>query len=405
MTKPLEGVRVLEVAQAAFVPSAGLVLADWGANVIKVEHPETGDMVRGISVLGVDPQPTGIRYLWEIFNRGKRSIGIDLQNSEGREVLLRLVDQADVFLTNYLGSTRAQLKIDVNDIMERNSNIVYGRGTSHGPEGPDAELGGYDPMSYWSRNGMAIASMPDDYHYPISIPGPAFGDAQCGMALAGGIAAALYHRAQTQQGCVVDVSLLSSGLWAAQGTNVGACLIDQDTLPKYDRHRPHNPLANTYRTADNRYLTFGLLEADRYWPSFCRAIRHPELIEDERFASAEQRFANVEACVQLIDSIFAEQPLEIWVSALKKEGLLFSVVQTPKESQHDPQARINGFIQDVKTDSGVTLPITIAPAQFDKEAPVPSPAPGHAVDTDEVLVESGFDREEIMNLKIAGAIT
>ena len=404
MTRPLEGVRVIEVAQAAFVPSAALILADWGAEIIKIEHPERGDMVRGISVLGVDPHPSGVRYLWEIFNRGKRSVGLDLGHPAGREALMRLVDGADVFLTNFLGEARARLGIDTGDILDRNPRIIYARGTSHGPHGPEAELGGYDPVSYWSRNGMAVAAMPTDYEYPVAIPGPSFGDSQCGTALAAGVSAALYHRERTGRGCVIDVSLLSAGLWAAQGTNVGSCLADTETLPKYDRRRPPNPLANTYRTGDGRYLSLGLLEADRYWEPFCTGVGHPEVFDDERFTTTEKRRDNIEACVEVLDQIFAEQPLERWIEVLRELELPFGVVRTPKEAQQDPQARLHGFVQDLQLDGGVSLPVTVAPALFDEEAPVPTPAPSHAAHTDEVLREVGYSQDEVMELKVSGAI-
>jgi crotonobetainyl-CoA:carnitine CoA-transferase CaiB-like acyl-CoA transferase len=405
MTKPLEGVRILEVAQAAFVPSAAVVLVDWGADVIKVEHPERGDMVRGISVIGVDPHPSGIRYLWEIFNRGKRSVGIDVGHPAGYEVLLRLVDESDVFLTNFLGSALQRLQIEPDDIFARKPSIIYARGTSHGPLGPDAELGGYDPITYWSRNGMAIASMPVDYDYPVPIPGPSFGDSQCGTAMAGGIAAALYHRERTGRGSVVDVSLLSSGLWAAQGTNVGACLTDDDALPRHNRRRPPNPLATTYRTGDGRFVALGLLEADRHWPGFCEAIGHAELLTDPRFDTAEARRKNIELCVETLEGVFAKRPLAEWTKVLEQAGLPFGVVRTPREAQADPQARINGFVRDLPLDAGVILPVTVAPALFDGEAPVPTPAPAHAAHTDEVLEEHGYSWDEIVDLKVDGAIT
>lgn len=405
MSKPLDGVRVLEVAQAAFVPSAGQILVDWGAQVVKIEHPEHGDMARGIKVLGVDPHPSGVQYLWEIFNRGKRSVGLDVGHPDGYEALLRLVDDADVFMTNFLGTARTRLRIEPDDIRARNPRIIYARGTSHGPTGPDAEAGGYDTASYWSRNGMAVASMPVDYGYPIAIPGPSFGDSQCGTALAGGIAAALYQRERTGRGSVIDVSLLSAGLWASQGTNVGACLSDGDVLPAHDRRRPSNPLVNTYRTGDGRFIMLGSLQADRYWPRFCDAIGHRELLEDERFVDADRRREHIEACVQAIDAAFEEHTLDELTAAFKEVRLPFAVINTPREAQSDPQARLNGFIQDLTLDSGVTLPITVAPAIFDEEAPLPSSAPGHASDTDEVLAELGYSDEQIMELRIGGAIT
>ncbi|MEX2293551.1 MAG: CoA transferase [Acidimicrobiales bacterium] len=405
MSKPLDGVRVLEVAQAAFVPSAALILADWGAQVIKVEHPEQGDMARGINVLGVDPHPSGVRYLWEMLNRGKRSIGLDLGNPAGRDVLLRLVDEADVFMTNFLGVARSRLQIEPEDIRARNPRIIYARGTSHGPAGPDAELGGFDSVSYWSRTGMALAAKPVDYDYPIAIPGPSFGDSQCGTALAGAIAAALYQRERTQTGSLIDVSLLSAALWAAQGTNIGACLSDGDVLPAHDRRRPANALVNTYRTRDGRFMVLGALQADRYWPRFCEAIGHPELLDDERFADADARRANIEECVQVIDAAFAEHSFDHWAGAFQSARMPFGMVKTPREAQDDPQARINGFVQDLTLDSGVTLPVTVAPAIFDEEPPVAVPAPEHAADTDDVLVALGYSPNQIMELKIAGAIT
>jgi crotonobetainyl-CoA:carnitine CoA-transferase CaiB-like acyl-CoA transferase len=404
MTRPLEGVRILEVAQAAFVPSAALALVDWGAHVIKVEHPERGDMVRGISVIGVDPHPSGVRYLWEIFNRGKKSVGVDIEHPAGREVMLRLVDESDVFLTNFLGSARQKLRIEPDDIFARKPAIIYARGTSHGPEGHDAELGGYDPISYWSRNGMAVASMPVGYDYPIPIPGPSFGDSQCGMAMAGGIAAALYHRERTGRGSVVDVSLLSAGLWAAQGTNVGAYLTDDESLPRHNRRQPPNTLATTYRIGDGRFVALGLLEADRHWPGFCDAIGHAELVIDPRFDTADARREHIELCVEILEGIFAERPLDEWTKVLELAELPFWVVRTPREAQADPQARINGFVQDLQLDAGMTLPVTLVPALLDGEAPAPTPAPNHCMHTDEVLQELGYSWDEIVDLKVDGAI-
>jgi crotonobetainyl-CoA:carnitine CoA-transferase CaiB-like acyl-CoA transferase len=221
----------------------------------------------------------------------------------------------------------------------------------------------------------------------------------------GAIAAALYHRERTQEGCVIDVSLLGAALWASQGTNVGACLSDSEVLPAHDRRRPPNPLVNTYRTRDGRFIMLGSLQADRYWPRFCEAIGRPDLLVDARFAEADARRANIEACVQLIDAAFAEEPLEHWVKTFKDVRLPFGIIQTPREAQHDVQARLNGFIQDLTLDTGLTLPVTIAPAVFDEEPPVPTPAPHHATNTDEVLAEVGYSADQIMALRIDGAIT
>jgi crotonobetainyl-CoA:carnitine CoA-transferase CaiB-like acyl-CoA transferase len=223
--------------------------------------------------------------------------------------------------------------------------------------------------------------------------------------LAGAIAAALYQRERTQKGCVIDVSLLGAALWASQGTNVGACLSDGEVLPAHDRRRPPNPLVNTYRTSDGRFIMLGSLQADRYWPRFCEAIGRPDLLVDERFANSDARRANIEACVELIDAAFAEQPLEHLATTFKDVRLPFGIIQTPREAQHDVQAKLNGFIQDLTLDTGLTLPVTIAPAVFDEQPPVPTPAPHYATNTDEVLAEVGYSVDQIMALRIDGAIT
>jgi len=196
----MDGVRVLEVAIYAFAPAAGAVLADWGADVVKVEHPEAGDPLRGLVAYGVKPGDGGVTYLWEVLNRGKRSIGIDIASDDGRELLLSLCEGADVFLTNFLAPARQRLGIDADAVTARNPRIIYARGTGHGPRGPDADKGGYDGVSFWARSGVSIAAMLPDALYPVALPGPAYGDIQSGAHLAGGIGAALFRRERTGRG-------------------------------------------------------------------------------------------------------------------------------------------------------------------------------------------------------------
>jgi crotonobetainyl-CoA:carnitine CoA-transferase CaiB-like acyl-CoA transferase len=405
MSSPMEGVKVLEVALYGLVPTSGAVLADWGADVVKVEHPETGDPIRGLVAWGVKPGDGGVTYLWEVFNRGKRSVGIDIGTDEGREVLLKLVDEADVFLTNFLGPARRRLRIDAEDILTRNPRIIYARGTGHGPQGPDADKGGFDGISYWARTGAAVAAAPADYAYPIHLPGPAFGDIQTGMHLAGGVAAALFQRERTGKGCVVDTSLLASGLWAMQASTVACHVADLEVLPAFNRLRPGNPLANTYRTADGRFISLAFLEADRYWPGFCAAVGRPELVEDERFSDATRRLDNVTECVSLIDEIFAARTLEEWISVLSRQEGQWSVIRGVREAIDDEQAHINGYVQHVKYDNGAVLPLVSAPVQFDEEPPVLRPGPEHAADTDEVLLGAGLTWDDLMSLKESNAIS
>ena len=405
MTRVMEGVRVVEVALYGLVPTTGAVLADWGADVLKVEHPETGDPIRGLVAFGVKPGDGGVTYLWEVFNRGKKSVGIDIANEKGHEVLLSLVEQADVFLTNFLEPARRRLRIDVEDIMACNPRIIYGRGTGHGPVGPDADKGGFDGISYWARSGMSTAAMPADYDYPVPLPGPAFGDIQTGMHLAGGVAAALYHRERTGSGVVVDTSLLASGMWAMQASIAGAYAIGAKQLPKADRRRPMNPVANTYRTSDDRYLSLAMLEADRYWPGFCEAIGHVELAQDERFATARDRRANVDACVEVLDAIFRGRSLCEWEAALSSQEGQWAVIQTAGDALDDPQNMANGYIREVKYENGATLPLVTTPVQFDGHSPGLVPAPDHAADTDAALTGIGLTTDELLSLKVLGAIS
>lgn len=191
MSGPLDGIRIIEVASWMFIPSGGSVLVDWGADVLKVEHPETGDPQRGLVTSGLLPGGAGaVNFMMEQPNRGKRSVGIDLASPEGHEVLMKLVATADVFLTNYLPQVRAKLKIDTDDIRAANPNIIIARGSGAGPKGPEAHKGGYDGAAFWARGGVG-ESMPAREGWPPGQPTPAFGDVMAGLAAAGAIAAAL----------------------------------------------------------------------------------------------------------------------------------------------------------------------------------------------------------------------
>jgi crotonobetainyl-CoA:carnitine CoA-transferase CaiB-like acyl-CoA transferase len=401
----MDGVRVLEVAIYAFGPAAGAVLADWGADVVKVEHPQAGDPLRGLVAYGVKPGEGGVTYLWEVLNRGKRSIGIDIGTDDGRELLLSLCEGADVFLTNFLAPACTRLGIDADSVRARNPRIIYARGTGHGPKGPDADKGGYDGVSFWARSGVSVAAMAPDGRYPVALPGPAYGDIQSGAHLAGGIAAALFRRERTGEGAVVDVSLLGSGLWAMQPTIAGAHASGQEKLAPLERRRPANPLWNVYRTADGHFLALSMLEGDRYWPGFCIAVDRPELIVEERFADADARLANSEACVEVLDAIFARYPLEEWKRILGSQEGPWSVMQTPRAALDDPQALANDYVQWVKYDNGATLPLVTAPAQIDGTPAALRAAPGHGTETDEILVEAGLTWDDIIRLKVSGAIT
>jgi crotonobetainyl-CoA:carnitine CoA-transferase CaiB-like acyl-CoA transferase len=263
VTLVLDGIRVLEVAEYGFVPSAASVLGEWGADVVKVEHAVRGDASRGLSSFGVKPGQDGFTVLWEPFNRSKRSIAVDIGVPEGRDILMELAARADVFITSFLPAARRKLGIEVADLRAANPAIIYARGSANGQKGPEAEAGGFDALSYWMRTGLASAASvgtPDI----LQQPGPGLGDIQAGMSLAGGIAAALFHRMRTGEALEVDASLLAQGCWTMSSSLIAANLAGREERPTPDRRTFENPLTNTYRTADGRWLVFAMMQADRY---------------------------------------------------------------------------------------------------------------------------------------------
>ncbi|HET8882534.1 MAG TPA: CoA transferase, partial [Solimonas sp.] len=223
MTQVMKGVRVLEVAQFTFVPAAGAILADWGADVIKVEHPVRGDTQRGFINMGGIPVDPNRNPLMEHPNRGKRSVGIDVSTAEGQAVLYELAKTADVFLTNYLPSVRQKNRFDVEHIRAANPKIIYARGSAYGDKGPERDVGGFDGTAFWSRSGVGYAMSPAELEGPLSQGIMAFGDSIGGMTIAGGISGALFHRERTGEAVELDVSLLSTAWWAS-GANIAQFL-------------------------------------------------------------------------------------------------------------------------------------------------------------------------------------
>lgn len=401
----LDGVRVLEVAAYLFAPAGGAVLADWGADVIKVEPAQHGDPMRSTAAWGLPALVEGLSYTWEVANRGKRAVAVDLATPDGLEIILGLAEQSDVFVTNFLPDARRRLGIDVGDVTGRNPRIVYARASAQGPRGAGAERGGFDAISYWARSGAAASVTPRGSDSVLNMPGPGFGDVQAGMALAGGIAAALYQRERTGQGAVVDVSLLSAGLWAMQPTVTAASLIDVDLLGMQQRDMPANPLVNEYRTQDGRFVALAMLQADRYWPEFCLAVDRLEWLADPRLADGTSRRANARLCVSLLDELFASHSLSEWKEILSRQEGQWDVVQTPGEVPADPQANANGYVQHVEHDGRRAVVLVPAPAQFNESAPRLTRAPTHGEHTDEVLADLGFDTATITQLRTRGVVS
>ena len=410
MVKPMEGVRVLEVAQFTFVPAAGAVLADWGAEVIKIEHAEKGDAQRGLSkALGHDLVQKGSSFqpIMEGPNRGKRSLGLSLEKPEAKAILHELVRRSDVFLTNFLPSARAKLGIDVEDIKAINPDIIYTLGTGFGHSGPEADKGGYDNTGYWARGGSGDSSTYVGAETMTPMPTGAYGDSIGGMTIAGGIAAALFARARTGVAPTVDVSLLGVGAWATQ-LNVNLALMAGGPLPRLAPRlvgASPNPLTGTYRTADDRWLVLTMLQPGRYWPEFCKAVGRPELATDERFESAEKLMENSEVAGHLVQEILGARTKDEWVEAFATMEGQWAVVQNTWEVGNDVSLRAIGQIVDVVDAEGEPRKLVANPVQFDRKPPVLTRAPLFAEHSDDILRELGLTEEQLIELKIAGAVT
>jgi len=406
VTAPLAGVRIVEVATHVFVPMVGALLAEWGASVVKVEHPATGDPYRGLVTAGLHTLHDGADPFFQAANRAKRSVGIDLAAPSGRALLGRLLADADVFTTNLRPAARRRLGIEVDDVRADNPSAVYVRGSAFGDRGPDAERGAYDTGAYWARSGMQALFTAPDAPWPAPTR-PAFGDVAAALALAAGVTTALYRRAVTGETSVVESSLLAAGLWQVQNDVVNARLGDDTHARRPDRYATWNPLMLPYRTADGRFVVLMALSPDRHWASLCSLIGRPELADDPRFADLEGRRRHARACVELLEAAFAERTLASWRPVLDGFAGEWTVVQEPHEVHDDPQVRANGYVAAVDTGSGTgsRLPMVTAPVQFDGVPGAPTRAPEAGEHTEEVLVELGIGWDEIATLKRDGVIT
>lgn len=402
MSKPLEGIKVVEVAMWAFVPACGGMLSDLGADVIKVEPP-SGDPLRGLQI-GAIGGGGGIDLSWESYNRGKRSITLDLKQPEGRAVLMKLCEDADVFLTNLLPPARKKMGIDADSIREKFPDIIYASGSGTGPKGPDSAKGGYDAITFWARGGISSSLTEDDAAYPVGPPGPAFGDTLSGSMLAGAICAAIAKRALTGETSVVDVSLLGTAMWSmqrfiAQSTMDGRQRFDRPSNPK-----PHNVLVSNYRTSDDRFVSLCMLQADKYWAGFCEAAGRPDMAANPGYATDALRRENMEACHSDMKALFASKTLAEWREVLGRQDGQWDAVQDVGELHKDAQVQANNLVQTVDYGDGSTIPLVAVPMLFDGEPMPARRSPELGADSDAILESLGYDEDGIIDLKVKGVV-
>ena len=395
-----DGVRVVELAQWVFVPVAGALLADWGADVVRIERIE-GDPYRGLATQGIGTDSGGVNLSVALANRGKRSLAIDLQRPEGLDVLHELLATADVFLTSLRPAALGRLGLDADTLRARYPRLVYSRGHGYGVRGPDADHPGYDASAFWSRGGLAHVLTPPGLDYPINQRG-AMGDRNGAMALAFGTAAALLRRERTGEGSVVDVSLLATAMWTLSSDVLAAL---QGASPSAPPGRVMvNPLVGMYRTKDDRHIQLVFLEGDRYWEPLCRLIGRDDLADDPRFKDLATRQAHAEECVAQLDAEFARRTFDEWKALLRGFDAPWAPVQSVRELLDDPQVVANGYVGDVVADGVASYRLPAVPVQLDEQPPPLRRAPEHGEHTEEILLELGHDWDAIVALKASEVI-
>ena len=397
----LEGIRVLDVGSFVFGPAAATVMADFGADVVKIEPPQTGDPYRYLHQMPPLPECEE-DYCWLLTGRGKRSVALDLKDAEAREILLRLVREVDVFVTNYPVRVLAELRLAWRDLEPLNPRLVYAHATGFGQEGPEAEKPGYDATAWWARSGLQDAVRPRGGLPAISVP--AMGDHPSAMALFGAIMLALYQRERTGQGCKVHSSLLANGVWS-NGIYLQAMLCGADSYRHVDCREPDNALVNQYQTADGEWILLALVQEDKLWPGLCRSLERPDLLADARFATRGDRRARAKDLYAIVAPLFASQVYSHWRKALDEQGVTFTHVARLDGLVHDPQLEAAGILRAGRDSRGRAVRTIASPIAVEGSAPVEMrPAPAIGEHTDEVLVGLGYDEAARSTLRSRRAI-
>ena len=387
------GVRVIELAQFVYVPGAGVLLADQGAEVIKIETIE-GDPYRTLKA-GGDRNLGNINIAMEQNNRNKKSVALDLKTEEGREALLKLVETADVFLTSLRPKAIKGLRLDVEDLRARNPKIIYARGNGAGFRGPEADRPGYDASAFWARGGACYAyTRPGEQ--PTS-PRPAFGDHTGSISLAFGIASALFHRAQTGEATVVENSLLATATWVLSGDLTLVQLPHYETHPKVSLRRP---LTYSYAAKDGKLIQLMILNPQPRWSAFCKALGIEHIENDPRFAADDVRNANGEALIPILEETFAKRDFAEWLPLLESLDIPWELISSIHDVANDPQVHANGMMRKMAVGE-TEVSIVAGPAMWDGSqfSGEPVSAPVLGADTASLLAEVGYSADAIADMK------
>jgi len=397
----LSGLKVIDAASFIAGPASTTIMADFGAEVIKIEPP-MGDPFR--SALGGTRYPVGgLAHSWILDNRNKKGIVLNLKSEEGREVLYRLVADADVFVTNAPQKPRERLRIRYEDLEPLNERLIYASLSAYGEKGPEAHRTGFDSTALWARSGLMDLVKPSPDSAPArSLPG--MGDHPTAATLFGAIMLGLYKREQTGKGSMVSTSLMANGIWS-NGCWLQAELCGNPVRPRPAREDAEDPLINLYKTSDDRWLIVTFMNNPALWPAFTQRVGKPELSQDPRFATPETRAENSKALIEALDQIFSTKTRQEWRDLLNEMGLTFGEVQTIADVPKDQQMLESGALRRVNNPNvGAELTID-SPVWMEGTEKIPiAPAPKLGEHTVEVLREAGYDDAEIDRLRKADAI-
>ncbi|MFC1958764.1 CaiB/BaiF CoA transferase family protein [Chloroflexota bacterium] len=393
----LQGIKVVELAQWMAAPAAAVILSDWGADVIKIEDPLGGDVLRGYVETRPDYPKMEINGPFELDNRNKRSAAINLRYEQGHEIALRLIRDADIFITNFGSTALDSLHMDYETLSLINPKLIYSQLSGYGEAGPDKDQPGFDRNAYYARSGMQ-----DIMREPGAPPvctRPASGDHVAAGFMVASILGALWHRERSGTGQKVSVPLYHCAIWQL-GTDIQVSLLSGENIPRASRNTPGNPLTNHYETKDGRWIVLAMPPSDRYWGGFCKAIGIEELELDRRFKSHELRAANATSLVSILDEIFATKTYIEWKEGLDKHDCVFGLIQTTSEVVSDPQAWENGMFASVEHPVAGKINIVASPGSFSNTpSRLKTSAPELGQHTEEILLEMGYSWEEIVRLK------
>lgn len=400
MSKPttlLDGIKVLELAEWVAAPTACMILGDWGAEVIKVERPDGGDAMRGIAQTGTIPVPEDFNQLLELHNRNKQSIAVDITKDEGREIIYKLVEKVDIFVSNYRVRTLKRLQYDYDTISRINPKIIYLMLTGYGTKGPSKDLPALDETAFWARAGiMGILGEPDT---PPPVLRGALGDLPTAMFAAGGIAAALYNRERNGMGQMLEVSLLNSGVWVV-GEDLQTAIHCDSDITRQSRKERINPLYNHYQTKDGRWIMFSMPQSDRYWPNFCKALGREDLETDPRFNSHRNREQNSKLLISILDEAMGKKTVAELKSKFIEAGLVWDLAQSLAEVINDPDVVDNECLVEYDHPVRGRVKGIAVPVKFSKTpARIRSAAPELGQNTEEILLSLGYDWSQIGELK------